>query len=276
MVLGSGVTLNGSQSYDPDGDPITYQWAMTSKPAGSAAVLLNSSSVNPSFVADTHGSYIIQLVVRDGWVSSDPDTVEVSFTNVAPVAEAGLSKSVDVGDTVTLDGSGSSDANHDPLTYSWSLTSPAGSAAYLVDHTSIRPVFVPDVAGSYVATLVVNDGFINSTSDSVTITATAMAHEIVQKLNAAIDCINSIPLDHFKNRNMRKTLTNKLNVVIEDVGRGYYEDALNKLEHDILQKLDGCATEGAPDKNDWIIKCVSQVCGYQLIRDAIFMLEDLI
>jgi hypothetical protein len=276
IVLGTTVNLNGSQSYDLDGDPIAYQWAMTSRPSGSAASLLNPSSVKPSFVADIQGSYIFQLVVRDPWTPSEPDTVTVSFANVAPVAEAGLSRSVRVGDVVALDGSGSADANHDQLTFMWSLNPPAGSSAQFDDCTTVRPSFVPDMAGSYVATLAVNDGVTNSAPDSVTITATPLNDEIIQKLNAVIDCINAIPSDHFKNKNMKKTLANKLNAVIEDVDRGYYEDALNKLEHDILAKMDGCANGGSPDKNDWITTCASQACGYQLIWDAIYKLEDLL
>ncbi len=47
----------------------------------------------------------------------------------APVADAGPDQSVTTGATVTLDGSGSTDADGDSLTYSWSLTSvPTGTA----------------------------------------------------------------------------------------------------------------------------------------------------
>lgn len=95
-------------------------------------------------------------------------------TNAAPVARAGSAQSVTVGSTVTLDGSASSDANNDPLTYSWTLSSrPIGSTASLRNPTTARPTFVPDVAGSYVAQLTVRDGKVNSTPASVTITATA-------------------------------------------------------------------------------------------------------
>jgi hypothetical protein len=52
---------------------------------------------------------------------------------------------------VTLNGSGSTDANSDPLTYGWTLTArPAGSAAALSGANTVNPTFTPDVAGSYV------------------------------------------------------------------------------------------------------------------------------
>lgn len=95
-------------------------------------------------------------------------------TNAAPVARAGSAQNVTVGSTVTLDGSASSDANNDPLTYSWTLSSrPSGSTASLRNPTTAKPTFVPDVAGSYVVQLTVRDGKVNSTPASVTITATA-------------------------------------------------------------------------------------------------------
>lgn len=64
------------------------------------------------------GTYVVQLIVNDGTVNSDPDTVILTTTNVAPVADAGLDQTVLTGDTVQLDGSGSGDDDSDLLTLS--------------------------------------------------------------------------------------------------------------------------------------------------------------
>ncbi len=97
----------------------------------------------------------------------------------APVADAGPDQSVTVEDTVTLDGTGSSDPNDDTLTYSWTLTAPAdsGSSAALDDPTSATPSFTADVAGDYLAELTVDDGNGNSDTDTVTVTAEEAASE---------------------------------------------------------------------------------------------------
>ena len=72
------VTLDGSGSTDVDGNPLTYSWSFVSRPAGSAAALSDPTAVNPTFVVDKFGDYIVQLIVNDGTVNSAPDTVIIS------------------------------------------------------------------------------------------------------------------------------------------------------------------------------------------------------
>jgi cytochrome c553 len=177
VATGSVVDLDGSGSQDADNDPLTYLWTMVSRPAGSSAALSEATLVNPSFSADVDGTYVIELVVNDGKVDSLPATVSIvaSTANSAPIANAGPDQSVNAGTTVSLDGSSSHDADNDALTYAWTLVSkPAGSATVLPDSATSYLVFItPDVAGTYVVQLVVNDGTVDSTPDTMTITATA-------------------------------------------------------------------------------------------------------
>jgi hypothetical protein len=104
-------------------------------------------------------------------------TVNPVNKNNAPIAVAGPDQNVLVGATpVELDGSGSSDADGDLLSYSWSITSrPAGSTAQLSYIDGVAddpaPTFVADVPGVYVIGLVVGDGKAYSTQASVTVTA---------------------------------------------------------------------------------------------------------
>ena len=170
VLVGDTVTLNGSGSSDADGDPLTFSWSFVSRPSGSNATLSNPTAVGPTFQVDRPGSYTIQLIVNDGKVASTADTVVVSTQNSKPVANAGSDQTTFVGQTVTLDGSKSSDVDGNPLTFNWSFVSrPPGSIATLQNPTSVNPTFVPDKFGDYVVQLIVNDGLLDSLADTVNI-----------------------------------------------------------------------------------------------------------
>lgn len=176
VTTGSLVTLDGSGSRDANNESLTYLWQMTAVPAGSLAALSSSTSAKPTFTADVTGNYTISLVVNDGKANSQTSVVTVfaSQNNAAPVANAGPNQSVSLGTVVTLDGTASSDANRDTLTYKWSLGSiPSGSGATLSSVVSPNPKFTADVAGTYSAILIVNDGKVDSTASVVTVTVAA-------------------------------------------------------------------------------------------------------
>jgi hypothetical protein len=173
VVVGSTVTLDGTSSRDPNGDKLTYFWEIKDLPEGSKATLFSNSAAKPSFVADLLGKYRVALVVSDGVLSSDlvVVTITASENNLPPVADAGTDVEADLGGSVMLDGSASSDPNGDNLTYDWVLVrSPAGSTAALLSRTAPKTVFVPDVAGLYVFSLVVRDGILSSSQSFVNVT----------------------------------------------------------------------------------------------------------
>src|SRR5262249_38708189 len=157
------VQLDGSGSADPDGDALTFTWSILSAPVSSLATLSDLHAVKPTFVADVRGDYVVQLIVNDGLANSPPTTVTISTENSRTTADAGQDQTVAVGATVQLDGSASFDPDGDTLTYDWSLTTlPSGSSASLSDSTAAKPTFVADQAGTYIAQLIVNDGFLAS------------------------------------------------------------------------------------------------------------------
>jgi hypothetical protein len=95
----------------------------------------------------------------------------------------------------------------------------------------------------------------------------------IETLGELTDTINALDPAVFKNKNMAGALTNKINAALNMIEQGLYQQALNKLENDILAKTDGCATIGTPDKNDWIATCSEQGQVYPLILEAIQYLE---
>jgi hypothetical protein len=132
--------------------------------------ILSTLEGNPVYGAAA-ARFTAQTLINYSY-STDPAKTTSSQPNVAPIANAGLSQAVVAGASVALDGSNSSDPNLDPLAYTWTLVSkPSGSAAILSLANSPRPTFTADVAGTYVTTLVVNDGKLSSASATSTVTA---------------------------------------------------------------------------------------------------------
>ncbi len=170
---GTTVTLDGTGSSDADGDPLTYQWTQTVVPLGNAATISDPTAAMPTLTPDVEGDYVAQLQVDDGTAMSEPDTALIRVGNTAPIADAGPDQSVAINSTVQLDGNNSSDPQGDVLTYQWTLTTPAGSSAMLSDAASAQPTFETDLEGDYVAMLIVNDGDLDSPSDSMTVFVTA-------------------------------------------------------------------------------------------------------
>ena len=172
----SRVTLDGTYSTDADNDQLFYKWTLMQKPAGSAATLTGATTARPTFIADVVGEYVAQLVVNDGKVDSLPVSVLVNATtlNVQPVANAGDDKNVTVNTLVTLDGTNSTDANFDMLTFKWDWMASPSTAPTLSSATSPKPTFTPTTAGTYVLTLTVNDGKLPSAPDPITITVSSV------------------------------------------------------------------------------------------------------
>jgi len=72
--FGNTITLDGSNSYDEDGDSLTYSWTQLTGPE----VTLNMpNSSTPTFIADKVGFYVHQLTVNDGEVDSVPHSVDI-------------------------------------------------------------------------------------------------------------------------------------------------------------------------------------------------------
>ena len=179
--LSAQLALDANASTDPDGDALQYQWSILTGPAGHNASITDAVAPLATLVADVPGAYTIQLVVNDGTVNSAPASVSIVLTNTVPLAEAGADRAVDLQPgtplNVTLNGSGSSDADGHRLSYVWQiLDTPEGSTVILNGATEVQPTLTGlDLPGTYTVGLTVNDGYADSARDQVQITTNNVA-----------------------------------------------------------------------------------------------------
>lgn len=164
---GTEVVLDATDSSDPDGNSLTYQWSLDSVPGGSLATLASDDTAIVRFTVDTPGNYEAVVRVSDGR-ASDEDTVVVR-ANRPPTADAGGDLQTEVGQSTTLDGSASSDPDADALTYDWSVISaPSGSNPQLVATDQAQASVIPDAPGNLLVELRVSDGA-DTATDRITL-----------------------------------------------------------------------------------------------------------
>ncbi|BFN32932.1 hypothetical protein VH1709_contig00010-0028 [Vibrio harveyi] len=99
--------------------------------------------------------------------ASEPQTPN----NHPPIAIAGINQHVKLSEKVVhLDGTGSVDYDQDSIAFSWKMVSkPFKSKAELINPESRTPRFEPDLLGTYLVELVVNDGKTDSRPNQVKI-----------------------------------------------------------------------------------------------------------
>ncbi len=171
VLVDSPVTLDGSASTDADADTLTYSWVQQS---GTAVTLADANTASPSFTSPgTVGTLVFELTVDDGHGLTSTATVHIGIGVVPPVADAGTDQSgITPGTTVTLNGTGSSDANPGGvLTYSWTQTS-GPSVTLATPHASTTTFTAPTGPAPLVFQLDVSDQYGAENSASVTINVT--------------------------------------------------------------------------------------------------------
>ena len=163
---GELVTLIGSNSDDPDGDNLSYQWDQIAGPP--VTLLPDPTADNPTFtapfVASAGLSFTFELTVTDTSGLRATDTTIVNVTSILPSANqppeavVGDNQTVDEDITVTLNGSNSSDPEGN-LFYRWRQV--AGRPVTLSDPAAEQPTFtapnVGDVGVSLILELTVTD-----------------------------------------------------------------------------------------------------------------------
>lgn len=171
--LGTAITLDGSASYDPDGELAAYRWTVTARPGGAGgAVPADPGVAVTTFLPDAYGFYELALTVTDGDGLSDQDRVTVEVTGQLTNVNAGPDATARWLATVQLAGSVTALPGLSP-TYAWALVArPIGSAATLAGELGPNPTFRADAEGTYVLALTGKVGT-ETLTDTVTVVASA-------------------------------------------------------------------------------------------------------
>jgi len=163
-TTGQAIAFN-STSTDPDSDPLAHSWSFGD---GTSSNDTNSNKTYPNA-----GQYTVTLTVSDGrgGTHSTSQTVTVAQANRAPSASfvASVVSVTQHGSTVDFDGSGSSDPDFHPLTYSWDFGDANGGSGAAVQHVYATP-------GTYRVRLTVSDGQLANTAEQTITTIAPVNH----------------------------------------------------------------------------------------------------
>jgi hypothetical protein len=148
--------LDGSGSTDDDGIQ-SYAWSKTSGP-GSSNILTPSGSIT-KVKSLSAGVYVFRLIVTDWGGAKDTAQITVNVNNSAnqpPVANAGPDKYIVLPtNSITLDGTGSSDPDGTIASYLW--TKLTGGSGTITNPTSATTTATGLVNGNYSFQLKVTD-----------------------------------------------------------------------------------------------------------------------
>jgi len=155
ISLGTTLYVNAHDSTD-DGTIESYAWNF-----GDGDVVYG---VTQSHVYSTPGTYTVTLTVTDDEELTDTDTLTATVTSASsePTANAGNDQTVDLGNTLSFDGSASSDSDGEIVSYHWDFDDASES-------TEIKPSHKYSTAGTYAVTLEVTDDDGLKGTDTVTI-----------------------------------------------------------------------------------------------------------
>ena len=173
----TGITLDGSKSFDKDGNITSYDWQQT---AGPLVNLSDIHSIRPIFTAppvtnDTLLRFKLTVADNDNATSSASTNVLVKYVNILPIANAGTNQTVfdNASGPITLDGTKSHDPDGTIKSYHWTEISGSGSDSRTVQLTGANtskasfnmPHLTRDTTLTFELTVTDNQGA-NSTADT--------------------------------------------------------------------------------------------------------------
>jgi hypothetical protein len=211
ITLPSNATLNGTASKDVDGSIIKYEWKQVSGPSNATFQSANAATTTVTNLLK--GSYTFELWIWDDKYMPASDQVVVTVNassittdpaiNQAPDANAGNDASITLPvNSMTLNASGSSDADGSIIKYEWKQVS-GPSTAIITSVNAVNSSVQNLVQGTYIFALWIWDNKYMPASDQVTITVKPAAVVVNPSVNleplarAGSDATVTLPLNTY-------------------------------------------------------------------------------
>ena len=140
---GQPVIFDGSASYDPEGEPLTYNWDFGDGTTG--------EGINPTHIYAQEGTYTVTLTVNDGARDSTPSTTTATIEDTEPTADftpdttSGLSP-------LTIQFTDTSTSYDGIIVWEWDFNGDG-----IIDSNEQNPVYTYTEAGTYTVSLTVNE-----------------------------------------------------------------------------------------------------------------------
>ena len=163
------ITFDTSDSYDLDGEIVSYHWDFGDDFAEIYVKDVNLTAIATHSYAD-NGAYTVTLTVTDDDGATDLTSTTKKVLNRSPIASfTQNATTVDVGEAIHFDASGSSDLDGDIVEYFWDFDD-------LTDETGVTVDHVYTEGGNYTVTLFVTDDDGATSTFSVEITVKALQY----------------------------------------------------------------------------------------------------
>ncbi|MGN6601806.1 MAG: PKD domain-containing protein [Ginsengibacter sp.] len=194
------VQLNGTNSYDPEKEMMTYQWSKIAGPQ--SYIIRNASSASTVVAKLVAGVYRFELKVTDKQAAVDRDTVQITVmagdgNNYPPVADAGPDQTITLPlNSCILNGTGSYDPDGTVATYQW--TKIGGPASFTLTNSNAATARVANMSeGNYAFELKVTDNSGLTGKDTVNILVYLAGHDTCdvtnrQHVNASLNPIGTL------------------------------------------------------------------------------------
>lgn len=186
---GHVLAFDGSGSYDPEGEAITFLWDFGDGQTATESTVEHAYS--------STGDYVVTLTVSDGEVSAQSSTTLTMALNLPPTAHAAVSRKSSDCMTVVASAEGSQDPDGDILSYHWDFGDGTTGTGIVAEH-------IYETSGTYSVTLTVSDGALESVSSAEILVETKGSMEFIPYLIPILAILVAIAvIYHYKKGHKR-------------------------------------------------------------------------